>query len=67
MQSGIMDPGCQLYKGPSLIAQRTCHRPGVGQCTFLVITIISWVVAGVGYAAVTVVKTNAKYDEIYTR
>ena len=40
-----MDAGPQPYEGPWLIAQHTSHRPGVGQCTFLVITIISCIVS----------------------
>ena len=71
MQSGVMDPGHQPYEGPWLIAERTSHRPGVGQCTFLVITVISCIISrsskvrtcGIPwYAVVTVAKAKYQHE-----
>ena len=66
MRSGIVEPGHQPHKGRWLMTQHACHRPGVGQCTFLVILpyllalslgLEKW--GSAGYA-VAKVKTNAK-------
>ena len=66
MRSGIVEPGHQPHKGRWLMTQHACHRPGVGQCTFLVILpyllalflgLEKW--GSAGYA-VAKVKKNAK-------
>ena len=45
MQPGIVDPGHQPQKGRWVMTQRTCHRPDVRQCAFLVVAIISCIVS----------------------